>query len=196
MSIGHETVIGKIELFGDYGDDLDSNFKSGMNLNSESFNFNKEYMFVNEIDNSDKNENKIKNYYLLIDFTDQINEQSVLCTPNSLVIGSKLDTDIHLNQCRIAFYGHVLYSFMNKDFHSNGELTKLKVYKNKSKEGIIERMVDSYTVIGRSLFKKETNLDLFLNLKVELSTGETGMIEGMNLCFCFVFYMNKSILFY
>ena len=64
--------------------------KSGLNLNSE-FNFNKEYLFVNEIDSGNKNDDKIKNYYLLVDFTDQINEQSVLCTPNALVIGSKLD---------------------------------------------------------------------------------------------------------
>ena len=35
---------------------------------------------------------------------------------NSLVIGSKLDTDIHLNQCRIAFHGNVLHMFTNKDF--------------------------------------------------------------------------------
>ena len=91
-----------------------------MNLNSE-LNFNKEYFFVNEIDSSNKNDDKIKNYYLLVDFTDQINEQSVLFTPNALVIGSTLDTDIHLNQSRIAFYGHVLHSFANKDFHVNGE---------------------------------------------------------------------------
>lgn len=33
-------------------------------------------------------------------------------------------------------------------------------------------------MIGRSLFKKETNLQLFVGLKVTLSTGETGVIEG------------------
>lgn len=40
------------------------------------------------------------------------------------------------------------------------------------------QVADDYTVIGRSLFKKETNLQLFLGLKVTLSTGETGVIEG------------------
>lgn len=39
-------------------------------------------------------------------------------------------------------------------------------------------MTDDYTVIGRNLFKKETNLQLFAGLKVTLSTGETGSIEG------------------
>ena len=40
------------------------------------------------------------------------------------------------------------------------------------------QVTDDYTVIGRSLFKKETNLQLFVGLKVALSTGEAGVIEG------------------
>lgn len=39
-------------------------------------------------------------------------------------------------------------------------------------------MTDEYNVIGRGLFKKETNLQMFVGLKVELSTGEEGVIEG------------------
>lgn len=39
-------------------------------------------------------------------------------------------------------------------------------------------MTDDYTVIGKNLFKKETNLHLFVGLKVTLSSGETGVIEG------------------
>lgn len=45
-------------------------------------------------------------------------------------------------------------------------------------EGVVERMASPYEVIGKNLFKKETNIQLFLNLKVTLSTGETGIIEG------------------
>lgn len=40
------------------------------------------------------------------------------------------------------------------------------------------KVTDDYTVIGRNLFKKETNLQLFVGLKVTLSTGESGVIEG------------------
>lgn len=40
------------------------------------------------------------------------------------------------------------------------------------------QVTDDYTVIGRNLFKKETNLQLFVGLKVTLSTGEEGVIEG------------------
>lgn len=43
---------------------------------------------------------------------------------------------------------------------------------------IFGQVTDDYTVIGRNLFKKETNLQLFVGLKVTLSTGEMGSIEG------------------
>ena len=45
-------------------------------------------------------------------------------------------------------------------------------------EGVVERMSSPYEIIGKNLFKKETNIQLFVNLKVTLSTGETGLIEG------------------
>lgn len=124
------------------------------------------------------------------------NFQSVLCVNDSLVIGSKLDADIHLNQCRIAFYGRVLHSFVNKDFKevqtlqvgtasktsqsisAGTHLTSIKVYKNKCKTGVVERRHDETTVIGKSLFKKETNIDLFVGMKVNLSTGDNGYIEA------------------
>ncbi len=88
-----------------------------------------------------------------------------------------------MNQCRIAFHGRVLYSFTNKDFKESTDkttinLSKLKVYKIKQKEGCVERKHDDFTLIGRSLFKKETNMDLFNGLKVKLSTGEDGVIES------------------
>uniref|UniRef100_A0ABM5FJQ3 Selenocysteine-specific elongation factor isoform X6 n=1 Tax=Pogona vitticeps TaxID=103695 RepID=A0ABM5FJQ3_9SAUR len=40
------------------------------------------------------------------------------------------------------------------------------------------KLCDDYSVIGRSLFKKETNIQIFVGLKVNLSTGEEGIIEG------------------
>ena len=107
-------------------------------------------------------------------------------------IGSKLDTDIHLNQCRIAFHGRALHLFANKDFKDTSvsslkaaeaqantyQLAHLRVYKQKAKEGVVERMQDEMTVIGKALFKKETNMELFNGLRVTLSTGEAGVIEG------------------
>ena len=92
-----------------------------------SFDFDKEYIHLNEyIDpaaNSAESQDSsathsISKHFALIDFTFESASDhatsGVLCTMNSLLIGSKLDTDIHLNQCRIAFYGHVLHSFTNR----------------------------------------------------------------------------------
>ena len=93
-----------------------------------------------------------------------------------------------MNQCRIAFHGHALHLFGNKNykepFVSSKEvgnefhLSQLRVFKEKSREGQIERKHDESTVICKNLFKKETNMDLFIGLKVSLSTGEIGVIEG------------------
>lgn len=104
-------------------------------------------------------------------------ERPVTCPSLCLVIGSKLDTDIHANACRLAFHGRLLLGFEDKSYGETA-LPRLRIYKTKHKEGQVERVADDYTVIGRSLFKKETNLQLFLGLKVTLSTGETGVIEG------------------
>lgn len=39
-------------------------------------------------------------------------------------------------------------------------------------------MIDDYNVIGRSLFKKETNIQIFVGLRVRLSSGELGTIDS------------------
>jgi selenocysteine-specific elongation factor len=192
ITICHETLLGKLELFA--LKDLNNN-----ELESEmkGIDFSKEYIFVNELSNDEFNANyntKMK-YFAFIDFDTQHGEKSsVLSVRNGLLIGSKLDTDIHLNQCRIAFYGTILHSFTNKDFKTGSSTTNstnsstsneqhkylhnLKIFKEKSKQGVVERKHDEYTLICKSMFKKETKLDLFAGYKVKLSTGEQGVIEG------------------
>lgn len=44
--------------------------------------------------------------------------------------------------------------------------------------GVWGQVMDDHSVIGRSLFKKETNIQLFVGLKVHLSTGELGVIDS------------------
>jgi selenocysteine-specific elongation factor len=46
------------------------------------------------------------------------------------------------------------------------------------KEGQIERVNDEHTAIGRNLFQKEVDLNLFFGMRIELETGEQGTIEG------------------
>lgn len=58
-------------------------------------------------------------------------------------------------------------------------LPQLQIYKPKSREGVVDRMHDEYTVVGTSLFKKETRMDKFIGMMVRLSTGEVGEIQGV-----------------
>ena len=58
------------------------------------------------------------------------------------------------------------------------ELTKLKVFKHKLDEGVMERAVDDQEVILRDLFNGKANFDLFCRLRVNLSSGEKGSLEG------------------
>ena len=96
---------------------------------------------------------------------------------NFSVLGSKLDSDIHKNICRLAFDGRLIHSFQEKEYQAT-ELPKLKIFKVKQKQGTVERLVNDYEVICKNMFKKETNIHLFSGLNVTLSTGERGVIDG------------------
>ena len=71
-----------------------------------------------------------------------------------------------------------MLNFMKEKDYQNTVLPNLKVFKNKSKSGVVERASNEYEVIVKDLFKKETNISLFTGLKVDLSSGEKGTIEG------------------
>jgi len=104
-------------------------------------------------------------------------EKPVTCCRNSIVIGSKLDTDIHANTCRLAFHGYLLEPLSDQNY-CDTVLPRLRVIKERLKEGIVERQADQFTLVCRGLFKKESKVDAFVGLKVSLSTGEEGFIEG------------------
>ena len=94
-----------------------------------------------------------------------------------IVLGSKLDSDIHKNICRLAFDGTLIHSFQDKNYQST-ELPFLKIYKVKQKHGVVERLVNDYELVCKNMFKKETNIHLFSGLTVTLSTGEAAVIDG------------------
>lgn len=86
-------------------------------------------------------------------------------------------TEYTFVQCRLAFTGNMLASTDDAEYRKTF-LPRLLVYKRKRREGVVDRLHDSDTVIGRNLFKKETQLDVFAGLAVTLSTGERGVIDG------------------
>ncbi|NWQ81006.1 SELB factor, partial [Columbina picui] len=179
ITVGHETVMGRVMFFSpapaDFNEEIQEN----------TFDFDKDYLYQEEYlskDSSSSKEDKEneqagevrlpRQQWALLEF-----EKPVTCPKLCLVIGSKLDTDIHANTCRLAFHGVLLQGMEDKNY-TETFLPKLKVYKLKHKEGQVERVMDDYSVIGRSLFKKETNIQIFVGLKVQLSTGEDGIIDG------------------
>ncbi|XP_034022541.1 selenocysteine-specific elongation factor [Thalassophryne amazonica] len=181
ITVGHETVMAKVTFFG-----LPPTCAPAASSDTKPtpqpwsletpFSFNVEYFYQDEYvtgqGEASLGPHPDPQQWALLEF-----ERPVTCPSLCLVIGSKLDTDIHANACRLAFQGHLLQGFEDKSY-AETSLPQLCIYKTKRKEGQVERVTDDYTVIGRNLFKKETNLQLFIGLKVTLSTGETGSIEG------------------
>jgi selenocysteine-specific elongation factor len=176
ITVGHETVMGKAQFFG-------LPVSVDPSPNTEGFDFSQEYIFQEELHEVSKGKDKetavnseplvnVEQQYAVLEL-----EKPVTCPNSSLVIGSRLDTDIHLNTCRLAFHGKFLTTFTDKNY-TETSLPELRIFKTKSRVGEVERAVDEYSLVGRGLFKKETNMALFSNLKVRLSTGEAGVIEG------------------
>lgn len=175
ISVGYETVMAKVSIFGLMeSDKCCEKSVDGDNV----FSYDQIYKFQDELlsDESDSTKQTEKELplkqYVLLEF-----EKPILASSGSIIIGSKLDIDINSNSCRIAFWGKMLERIVDKNY-STVVLPKLKVYKDKCKTGSIDRIKNENEVIGKDIFKKETNIQLFVGLKVNLSTGEEGVIDG------------------
>lgn len=154
ITLGHITVMGIISLF--------------QSEEFSTFSENKEYEYIQTLDA----ENLDKHTFAVLEF-----EKPVIIVDNGLLIGSKLDMDIHTNACRLAFWGKIVSYTKHKNYKTN-YLQALKIYKRKKKEGVLERYIDEHTIIVKNMFKKETNLQNFIGLNVETSTGVYGKIDG------------------
>lgn len=151
----HETVLAKLTLL--------------RSVSSEEFSFGSELSYEEELPMDTAG--IVGTWFGLIEF-----EHPVICGKRSLLLGSKLDTDVHAKACRLAFYGHTGEVFTSPDYRSN--LSEVRVFKMKCKTGVVERAPNENEVIVKDLFKKETNIDLFAGMKVEFSSGERGTIQG------------------
>ncbi|XP_065087911.1 selenocysteine-specific elongation factor [Ochlerotatus camptorhynchus] len=155
ITCGYETVMGTVILF--KGTD-------------PGFTIAEQYEFLEELGQDAAGE--VSPILALLEF-----ERPIQAVSNALVIGSKLDTDIHSSLCRLAFHGKLEYSCTDKDY-STSFLPQLNIFKEKRKTGTVQRVVNETELIAAGLFKKTgNNRQAFLGLKVQLSTGECGVIE-------------------
>uniref|UniRef100_A0A6B2L2C5 Tr-type G domain-containing protein n=1 Tax=Arcella intermedia TaxID=1963864 RepID=A0A6B2L2C5_9EUKA len=99
-------------------------------------------------------------------------ETPIFCPLDSILIASKLDIDINANTCRLAFNGTI-----EKQIEEE-KMKNLKIYKIKTKIGIVDRVLTNDTLLAKNLFNKETNMNLFVNKKISLPTGSQGTIMG------------------
>lgn len=116
---------------------------------AEPFSLDREYLHSELLQPTSK-EYPAGSQYALLVF-----DSPVTCPLNCIVIGSRLDQDIHLNSCRLAFSGRLLQGL---DYENKVERARFKVYKMKERVGGVERVHDDYTIIGKDLFSKNTGL--------------------------------------
>ena len=133
-----------------------------------------DYAFVEEIkapklakqsQEEEKKASGIPIYYAAIKL-----EKEIYVQHQSLLIASKLDKDIAAKQCRLAFYGQAVSLCLEQP----SPLEKLRVVKEKTKTGRVDRVTDSRNVIIKDLFQKETSQDLFMNKPVTLKFSVAG----------------------
>lgn len=153
ISIGYETLIGKVTLFS--------------SDNDSPFDLEKDFPYQDKFNDELPNQ-----YYGLIEF-----EKPIYAPPDSIIIGSKLDVNLSSNNCRLAFFGNIIHNIQEKDY-INVLLPNLKLYVIKEKIGLVQNVLNENELVCHRLFKKSSSVQKFLNLKVILSTGESGYIES------------------
>jgi selenocysteine-specific elongation factor len=96
-------------------------------------------------------------------------ETSIPVPLHSKFIASRLDSDINLNVCRLAFHGVIL---------PINDFSNIHVFKMKEREANVDRIVDSRNIIGKNLIKKGQDISKFIGLSIEAESGQIGKIES------------------
>lgn len=146
ITMGHETVMARVTFFGLPPVGAAANTSETGPPPSPSgsletpFTFDREYFYHDEYITiqGEASFGSDPEQWALLEF-----ERPVTCPSLCLVIGSKLDTDIHANACRLAFHGRLLQGFEDKHYNETS-LPRLHIYKMKNKEGQVERVSFSF----------------------------------------------------
>lgn len=141
ITLGHETVMSRVSFFSRASPSADSVAASPSGQSAETFSFDWEFCHQEEyLTGQGEAKGRDPVQWALLEF-----ERPVTCPPLCLVIGSRLDSDIHSNTCRLAFHGKLLDGFEDKNY-VDSVLPKLKISKDKHKEGAVERVTTTYSI--------------------------------------------------
>ncbi|VDK42304.1 unnamed protein product [Anisakis simplex] len=96
-------------------------------------------------------------------------DRSIWAIRGSFYLATKLD--MQQKGCRFAFYGTF------DRFTTN--INALRRFHRKHRSGLVERLEgDNMTLICALLFSKNSDISVFIDMKVVLSTGDIGLIEA------------------
>eukprot|EP00002_Diphylleia_rotans_P018534 TRINITY_DN3588_c0_g1_i2.p1 TRINITY_DN3588_c0_g1~~TRINITY_DN3588_c0_g1_i2.p1 ORF type:complete len:456 (-),score=94.69 TRINITY_DN3588_c0_g1_i2:427-1794(-) len=126
VTVGHTTTLATAVFFGFPQSSSASGSSSSSSV--ETFRWENEYLYQEELYGSETTDQP---QWAFLEF-----EKPITCPLGSVLIGSKLDTDVHTTTCRIAFHGTLQHAV---DTESN-QHRKLKIFKYKKKEGSIDRV--------------------------------------------------------
>ncbi len=54
----------------------------------------------------------------------------------------------------------------------------VKLFKDKIKKGVVDRVIDNYTIIVKDLFAKDMDVQQFVGKEIILANGDVGKIDG------------------
>lgn len=135
ITVGHETVMARVSFFSQVSLSADSGAARPTEQRAQGFSFDWEFCHLEEyLTGQGDAEGQDPAQWALLEF-----ERPITCPPFCLVIGSRLDSDIHSNTCRLAFHGKLLEGFEDKNY-ADSALPRLKISKDKHKEGSVERV--------------------------------------------------------
>jgi selenocysteine-specific elongation factor len=156
------------------------------------FDFNQHFLvqegLVTSLENGDKEAQKKADQAGLLNWAKLEFQIPVFCPQNSLIIGSRLDAVENVSSssssCRLAFSGRLIQKMMDGDTGKD-----VKLYSVKEKVGAICRLGDPhkrnddqrvvrYEIFGTDLFKAETNMKVFIGMKLITNTGDVGEIKS------------------
>lgn len=175
ITLGHVTVMAQVVFFGGTAAGSDAVVED-VAARAAAFTFDTEYAFQEELRGAETPAPgeaappPPPPQWALLTF-----DAPVLAPPNARFIGSRLDFDSNANTCRLAMHGCLAAAV---DASDPKALARLKVIRHKQREGAVERWADAHTAIGRGMFKKDSDISRFENLRVTTAAGDVGVLQG------------------
>ncbi|KAG4070172.1 hypothetical protein HA402_003862 [Bradysia odoriphaga] len=159
ISIGHSTVMASVLLF-----------QGGPP--SDNFDCHRQYEYLPVLDDPCEDDGKTEATFALLEF-----QKPTIVVADFLIVASKLDMDLQSTNCRLAFWGR-LNAPSDAFATADSFASSLNIFKEKTKEGRIQRVVNSQEIVVDQMFKRNSNRQIFVGLRVCLSSGHCGVIDS------------------